>query len=303
MSEWKILDKKLEGTGLLTKPGSHAISLKHVNYIFVGTYAPWDRHNNNNPYRLNNTGNFSQFSINSLFTLMKCMLIEADFTPTIAHVILINKILWVDCVVSKGMSSWPSDKQTKDEYEAMAWYQLGEVKNLIEAIVNKCDYLISLVMYGQKAKDSLLEWAYNTFSERGIYLQPKDALFEHGQQIGLRWVNPDNATDMKNILQNIFALTDVDVPPLSAETIYEFLPTKSTATEVLEMMKIQYTDSICQARRKIVKLYNERDRSLNSRKSLRSGESDDEEVFDEDGGMEANDEEDYSILICSLTNK
>ena len=101
------------------------------------------------------------------------MLIEANFTPTIAHVILINKILWVDCVVSKGMATWASDKQTKYEYEAMAWYQLGEVKNLIEAIVEKCDNLISLVFYGHKAKDYLLEWAYETFSGRGIYLQPK----------------------------------------------------------------------------------------------------------------------------------
>jgi hypothetical protein len=38
--EGKILDNKREGTGLLTKPGLHAISLKHVSYIFVGTYSP-----------------------------------------------------------------------------------------------------------------------------------------------------------------------------------------------------------------------------------------------------------------------
>ena len=94
----------------------------------------------------------------------------------------------------------------------MAWLELGEVKNLIEAIVEKCDNLISLVFYGHKAKDYLLEWAYETFSGRGIYLQPKNTLFEHPQNIGLRWVNPDNAIDMVEILRNIFALTGADVP-------------------------------------------------------------------------------------------
>ena len=144
MSEWIALEKKLEGTGELTKPGTHAISLEHVAYIFVGSYAPWDRHNNNNPYRLNNTGNFAQFSINSMFTLMKMMLIQANFTPTIAHVILVNKILWVDCVVSKGTAIWSLDKNTKDEYEAMAWYQLGEVKNMFKAIADRCEETVGL---------------------------------------------------------------------------------------------------------------------------------------------------------------
>jgi hypothetical protein len=51
---------------------------------------------------------------------MKSMLVEANFTPTIAHVILMNKILWVDCVVSKGMATWAKDSLTKKEYNILS---------------------------------------------------------------------------------------------------------------------------------------------------------------------------------------
>ena len=287
MSEWIALEKKLEGTGELTKPGTHAISLEHVAYIFVGSYAPWDRHNNNNPYRLNNTGNFAQFSINSMFTLMKMMLIQANFTPTIAHVILINKILWVDCVVSKGTAIWASDKHTKDEYEAMAWYQLGEVKNLIKAIADRCDNLIVIVFYGQKAKDYLLDWAIDTFTERGIYLQTRETIFEHPQNIGLRRVHPDNAIDMVDIFTNLFAVTGVVVPHLSDETLYEFLPTKSSEHEVEEIMRTQYTGSIILARQQIVTLYADRDKSpCKPRKSKMFDDNGIEIVLDESGAAD-----------------
>lgn len=84
--------------------------------------------------------------------VMKCMLIEADFTHAFAHIILINKILWVDAVVSKGAATWSSDKKTKDEYEAMAWYQLDEVKDLIKAISDRCDNLIAILWFGHKQR-------------------------------------------------------------------------------------------------------------------------------------------------------
>ena len=303
MSEWIALEEKFEGTGILTKPGSRAPDWKYVSYIFGGSFAPWDRHNNDEPYRLNIMGNFAQFSINSLFMLMKSMLVEADFTPTIAHVILMNKILWVDCVVSKGMATWALDSKTKKEYKAMAWYQLGEVKNLIKAIADRCDYLIAIVFYGQKAKDSLLGWAINTFTERGIYLQPEDASFEHPQNIGLRWVHPDNAIDMVNIFSNIFAVTGVVVPHLSAEAQYEFLPTMSSVSEVEEIMRMQYTDNICLARQKIVELYDNRDKSPH--KPRKSKEDDDDEM--EENGDEEIIQQLYvrlpsnkTIVICDI---
>ena len=286
MSEWKALEEKLEGTGILTIPGSHAPDWKYVSYIFGGSFAPWDRHNNDEPYRLNIMGNFAQFSINSLFMLMKSMLVEADFTPTIAHVILMNKILWVDCVVSKGMATWAKDSQTKKEYKAMAWSQLGEVKNLIKAIADRCDYLIAIVFYGQLAKDSLLGWAINTFTERGIYLQPEDASFEHPQNIGLRWVHPDNAIDMVDIFTNLFAVTGVVVPHLSAAEQYEFLPTMSSVSEVEEIMRMQYTDNICLARQKIVELYTNRDKSTRKPRKPRKSKVDDDDVMEEYGDEE-----------------
>jgi hypothetical protein len=139
------------------------------------------------------------------------------------------------------------------------------------------------VFYGQKAKDSLLGWAINTFTERGIYLQPEDASFEHPQNIGLRWVHPDNAIDMVNIFSNIFAVTGVVVPHLSAAAQYEFLPTMSSVSEVDEIMRMQYTDNICLARQKIVELYDNRDKSpCKPRKS----KVDDDGEMEEDGDEE-----------------
>ena len=218
---------------------------------------------------------------------MKSMLIEANFTPTIAHVILINKILWVDCVVSKGMATWASDSQTKKEYKAMAWYQLGEVKNLIKAIADRCDNLIVIVFYGQKAKDYLLDWAIDTFTERGIYLQTRETIFEHPQNIGLRRVHPDNAIDMVDIFTNLFAVTGVVVPHLSDETLYEFLPTKSSEHEVEEIMRTQYTGSIILARQQIVTLYADRDKSpCKPRKSKMFDDNGIEIVLDESGAAD-----------------
>jgi hypothetical protein len=264
MMEWNTLDIKLKGTGDLTVPGTHALNWEGVNYMCCGSYAPWDRHNNNNPYRLSSSGNFAQFSINSFFMTMKSMLIEADFTPSIAHVLLVNKILWVDICVSKGPGAWASDGETKDEYNAMAWYQLDEVKDLIKAVADKCPNLISFLLYGQKAKDALLKWAYNTFSERGIFLQPLKSKVEHAMNIGLRRVNKDNADGMVNIFRSLFAVTDVKIPPISDEILYENLPTKSTKDEVDVIINKQYSDTICAVRHRIVQLYNERDRALTS---------------------------------------
>jgi hypothetical protein len=87
-------------------------------------------------------------------------------------------------------------------------------------------------------------------------------------------VNPDNAIDMVDILQNIFAVTGVDVPHLSAEAMYDYLPTNSLESEVVEMMKMQYITPIILARQKIVKLYADRNKSPRKpRKSMLVDES------------------------------
>ena len=48
---------------------------------------------------------------------------------------LMNKILWVDTVVSKGPATWSRDKLTQLEYDAMAHYQRNEVRALIHWIL------------------------------------------------------------------------------------------------------------------------------------------------------------------------
>ena len=73
-------------------------------------------------------------------------------------------------------------------------------------------------------------------------------------------MNPDNAIDMVE-LRNIFAVTGVDVPHLSAEAMYDYVPTNSLESEVVEMMKMQYTPPIILACQKIVKLYADRNKS------------------------------------------
>ena len=85
---------------------------------------------------------------------------------------------------------------------------------------------------------------------------------------------------MVNIFSNIFAVTGVVVPHLSAAAQYEFLPTMSSVSEVEEIMRMQYTDNICLARQKIVELYDNRD------KSPRKSKEDDDDVMEENGDEE-----------------
>jgi hypothetical protein len=73
-------------------------------------------------------------------------------------------------------------------------------------------------------------------------MQPMDVLLEHGENVALRRVHPANAIVMVDIIRKLFAVTGVVVPFISDETLYECLPTKSSESEVLEIIKKQYTD-------------------------------------------------------------
>ena len=81
--------------------------------------------------------------------------------------------------------------------DAMAWYQLNEVRNLIKEIADGCDNLIAMLWFGHKAKNSLQDWAYETFY-----------LLGHGENVRMRRVNPENALAM---VDWIFANTTQEV--------------------------------------------------------------------------------------------
>jgi hypothetical protein len=93
LQTWLELTQLLKNTGILTRPDSQSPDWKYITYIFCHNFAPFDRHSNERSYKLGNDGNFAQFSINSIFTVMKCLMIEAGFHPSVAHVILMNSIL------------------------------------------------------------------------------------------------------------------------------------------------------------------------------------------------------------------
>jgi hypothetical protein len=194
LETWIKLADLLKDTGILTRPDSQSPDWKYIKYIFCHNFAPFDRHNNERSYRLGNDGNFAQFSINSIFTVMKCLMIEAGFHPLVAHVILMNSILWVDTVVSQGPASWSTE--FNEEYKAMAEYQRDAVRDLIMEVAGKCEELVGFLVFGGNAKASILEWARETFGKRGIYVQSSDILLTHGQNIGLRRAHPKNAMNM-----------------------------------------------------------------------------------------------------------
>ena len=98
-------------------------------------------------------------------------------------------------------------------------------------IVEILTYSVKVATIGEEIERTI-HIPQNTFSAHGIFLQPRDTLFDHPQEIGLRRVNPVNAIVMVDIFRSLFAVTGVDVPPLSAETKYEYLPTKSMVSEV-----------------------------------------------------------------------
>jgi hypothetical protein len=72
-------------------------------------------------------------------------MIEAGFHPSVAHVILMNSILWVDTIVSQGPATWA--REFKEEYKAMAEYQRDAVRDLIVEVASNNLYCISHILY------------------------------------------------------------------------------------------------------------------------------------------------------------
>ena len=211
---WKDIEKKLEGTGELTCPDSHAPDWKYIIFIICLNFAPFDRFNNKRSHRLNCDGTFIQND---------GLMILAGFHPLSAHVIIVNSILWVDILVSQGPATWKTENKT--QYDAMAWFQRDAVRDLIEDCANQCVNLAGFLAFGEAAKASILEWARERFAKRGIFMQPKEVLLEHPENISGRRVNPENAIVMFETLSSMLSTVGVVVPKSTTDEVrYHIVP-------------------------------------------------------------------------------
>jgi hypothetical protein len=181
-------------------------------------------------------------------------MILAGFHPLSAHVIIVNSILWVDILVSQGPATWKSENKT--QYDAMAWFQRDAVRDLIEDCANQCVNLAGFLAFGEAAKASILEWARERFAKRGIFMQPKEVLLEHPENISGRRVNPENAIVMVKTLISMLSTVGVEVPTSTTdEVLYHIVPTKSTEIVVNNVMDVQASESIIEKRNEIEKTY------------------------------------------------
>jgi hypothetical protein len=60
-------------------------------------------------------------------------------------------------LVSQGPANWASEQELQKEYEAMADFQRDAVCDLIKECADKYDNLVGFLVFGNKAKTSILE--------------------------------------------------------------------------------------------------------------------------------------------------
>jgi hypothetical protein len=155
-----------DGLGSISLPSSYG-EYADVQIGVICNYAPDDElDDNGNPtlhFQLDTNGNFYNVTMRNLFTTMQTMMTRAVFLPDVAMLILLATVVVVDmCMLMGPTTGWSETK----EYHFLSQCQLPSAKNIIAYVLSKCENLVGVMVFGQKAYDNILPWIRTHYSQK-----------------------------------------------------------------------------------------------------------------------------------------
>jgi hypothetical protein len=155
-----------DGLGPVSFPSSYG-EYADVRIGVVCNYAPDDElDDNGNPtlhFQRDAAGNFYNITMRNLFTSMQTMMCRAGFLPDIAMMILLATVVVMDMCMLMGPASGWSDTI---EYRLLSQLQLPFAENIIAYVLRKCENLVGVMVFGQKAYDNIMPWLRTHYSQK-----------------------------------------------------------------------------------------------------------------------------------------
>jgi hypothetical protein len=126
-----------------------------------------------------------------------------------------------------------------NEYHLLSQFQLTFAKNIIAYVLIKCENLVGVMVFGQKAADNILPWLHMKFSQK-ILIQ--NVFLSHPQNIQWRYTL-EHARNYIETFCGIMNILGVDIPPLEEGVVQlRFLMTRKRTLEMMECVE-EFVDS------------------------------------------------------------
>ncbi len=224
-----------DGLGPASFPSSYG-EFADVRIGVIINYAPEDElDKNGNPtlhFQRDVDGNFYNVTMRNLFTTMRMMMCHAGFHADVAMLILLASVVVMDMCMLMGPASGWSDTE---EYRLLSQFQLPCAKNIIEYVLGKCENLVGVMVFGQKATDNILPWLRDKYA-KNLLIQGSDVFLSHPQNI--QWCYTlKHAQHYVETFRAIMALLGVDIPSLDGHVQLRFLMTKKRSLEMMECVE------------------------------------------------------------------
>jgi hypothetical protein len=228
-----------DGLGPISFPSSYG-EYADVQIGVICNYAPDDElDDNGNPtlhFQRDAGGNFYNATMSNLFTTMQTIMCRTGFLPDVAMMILLATVVVMDMCMLMGLTSGWSDT---NEYHLLSDLQLPFAKNIIAYVLSKCENLVGVMVFGQKAYDNILPWLRTHYSEKFLI---QNMFLNHPQNIQWRYLLV-HARNYIETFRAIMALLGVDIPTLEGVVQLRFLMTKKHTLEMMECVE-EFVDSV-----------------------------------------------------------
>jgi hypothetical protein len=165
---------------------------------------------------------------------MQTMMCHAGFLPDVAMLILLATAVVMDMCMLMLMGPTSGWADTK-EYHLLWQFQLPFAKNIIAYVLSKCENLVGVMVFGQKAYDNILPWLCTHYSQKFLI---QNVFLSHPQNIQWRYTL-EHTKNYIETFRAIMNLLGVDIPPLEVEGVVQlrFLMTKKRTLEMMECVK------------------------------------------------------------------
>jgi hypothetical protein len=196
-----------DGLGPVSLPSSYG-EYTDVRIGVICIYAPDDElDENGNPtlhFQRDAAGNFYNATMSNLFTTMQTMMCCAGFLPDVAMLILLATVVVMDvCMLMGSTSGWSET----NEYDLLSQLQLPFAKNIIAYVLSKCENIVGVMVFGQKAYDNILPWLCTHYSQKFLI---QNVLLSHPQNIKWRYTF-EHAQNYIETFRAIMNLLGVDI--------------------------------------------------------------------------------------------
>jgi hypothetical protein len=229
-----------DGLGPVSFPSSYG-EYADVRIGVICNFAPDDElDDNGNPslhLQRDTNGNFYNVTMRmrNLFTTMQTMMTRAGFLPDVAMLILLATVVVMDmCMLMGPTSGWSDTK----EYHLLLQLQLPFAKNIIAYVLSKCENLVGVMVFGQKAYNNILPWLRTHYSQKFLI---QNVFLSHPQNIRWRYIL-EHTKNYIETFRAIMNLLGVDIPPLEGVVQLRFFMTKKRTLEMMECVE-EFVDS------------------------------------------------------------